>query len=613
MPPSPVLWFTVLFLISVHNFGDCHLNLFMNEEETWRLLGITAELFYVRNGIINKYALQFNLPIPAEITEIYFAWQNTKSQHQMFYNLDFHVSNYRAMKHPQTNVSKDGIVPTKAQVFKITLPCTGKMSAEVDFQVNLNVTMYSATNVTVLTIKRRKMCIKNDEELFYRNNNKPDDTYKYINDTYSLNDPTRIGSYTPASINYYYIGIGCMCGLILLIISSIVIYYIKTQKTRRNERMSLKPPDGGDTSSSQALSQQAFLRSETPNTTTCTTASLPGTSQKDYLNYASSHTLPGSFTSHGRAKQHSAATVNELKIDPVISLSEIAINRDQITLREVLLEGTFGRIYHGVLHVANEEDEIEIDTSMDQDIFVKTVTDQARHDQTNMMLRESCMLKDLSHKNINPIIGACLENEMQPLLLYPYSTEGNLKKFLLRCKASDVTAHALSTQQLVFMAIQVIRALQYLHRRKIVHRDVATRNMVIDSDLTIRLTDIALSRDLFPNDYHCLGDNENRPVKWLALESLIERKFSTASDLWAFGVVLWELMTLGQQPYVDVDPFEMAAYLREGYRIAQPMNCPDELFAVMACCWALSPDDRPKFSQLLVCLQDFYTALGRYI
>lgn len=113
--------------------------------------------------------------------------------------------------------------------------------------------------------------------------------------------------------------------------------------------------------------------------------------------------------------------------------------------------------------------------------------------------------------------------------------------------------------------------------------------------------------------YHCLGDNENRPVRWMALESLVNNEFSSASDVWAFGVTLWELMTLGQTPYVDIDPFEMAAYLKDGYRIAQPINCPDELFAVMACCWALDPEERPKFQQLVQCLTEFHAALGAYV
>ncbi len=74
-----------------------------------------------------------------------------------------------------------------------------------------------------------------------------------------------------------------------------------------------------------------------------------------------------------------------------------------------------------------------------------------------------------------------------------------------------------------------------------------------------------------------MGDNENRPVKWLSLESLLKKEFTQASDVWSYGVTIWELMTLGNQPYLEVDPFEMGAYLRDGYRLFQPINCPDKL------------------------------------
>ena len=106
-----------------------------------------------------------------------------------------------------------------------------------------------------------------------------------------------------------------------------------------------------------------------------------------------------------------------------------------------------------------------------------------------------------------------------------------------------------------------------------------------------------MSRDLFPQDYNCLGDRENRPIKWQSLEALGKKQFSESSDAWAFGVLMWELCTLARQPYVDVsikwwsccgtsiycfvdsqiDPYEMESYLKDGYRLAQPVNCPDEL------------------------------------
>uniref|UniRef100_A0A2I3HU15 receptor protein-tyrosine kinase n=1 Tax=Nomascus leucogenys TaxID=61853 RepID=A0A2I3HU15_NOMLE len=223
-----------------------------------------------------------------------------------------------------------------------------------------------------------------------------------------------------------------------------------------------------------------------------------------------------------------------------------------------------------------------------------------------------------SAQNLLPITHVCIEEGEKPMVILPYMNWGNLKLFLRQCKLVEannpqVRKICISQQDLVHMAIQIACGMSYLARREVIHKDLAARNCVIDDTLQVKITDNALSRDLFPMDYHCLGDNENRPVRWMALESLVNNEFSSASDVWAFGVTLWELMTLGQTPYVDIDPFEMAAYLKDGYRIAQPINCPDELFAVMACCWALDPEERPKFQQLVQCLTEFHAALGAYV
>ncbi|CAF0773323.1 unnamed protein product [Rotaria sordida] len=135
-------------------------------------------------------------------------------------------------------------------------------------------------------------------------------------------------------------------------------------------------------------------------------------------------------------------------------------------------------------------------------------------------------------------------------------------------------------------------------------------------DLTVKLTDYALSRDLFPQDYDCLPmdvPNESRPLKFMAIESINDRRFSTASDVWSYGVLLWELMSRGLQPYADIESCSLVTHLQDNYRLVQPINCPDSLFKLMSACWIISIDQRPSMTSLLQLLMEFYGQLARFI
>lgn len=136
---------------------------------------------------------------------------------------------------------------------------------------------------------------------------------------------------------------------------------------------------------------------------------------------------------------------------------------------------------------------------------------------------------------------------------------------------------SIHTRQLVEFALHITRGLLHLHNNNLLHSDIAARNCWLAAGLNICLGDSALSRDLFPSEYLCLGDNQNRPLKWMSLEALEGREVTTASDVWGLGVLCWELASLAMMPFEEVDAFELIPYLTDGFRLSQPKNCPDKL------------------------------------
>uniref|UniRef100_A0A9J8CMD4 Receptor like tyrosine kinase n=1 Tax=Cyprinus carpio carpio TaxID=630221 RepID=A0A9J8CMD4_CYPCA len=559
--PDTVLWrlggFFLLLLLEgarclanpsnapgINNNNRPNVNVFMSEEEVKKLLGLDAELYYVRDDVVNHYALSFILPVPSDTNSLHFTWHSSS---KVDYRLGFQVENTSAMDQPQSNISAQGEVPRTRSVFRVDIFCSGKADGEAVLTVQLNLTT-PVNNFTVLNFKRRKMCYRRIEQL------EPPKTLPFPNTTIQRIDPSSSNAPT-TSTRVFYISV-CVCCIVIFLVAIIlaVLHLHSMKRVEMDDSVS-------DSGSSQGLSQPStqttqYLRADTPNNAT------PVTSYPSL-----------------RIEKNDLRSVSLLEAKAKVK--DIAISRERVTLRDVLHEGTFGRIFHGVLLD-------EKDPSKEKQVFVKAVKDHASEVQVTMMLTESCKLRGLHHRNLLPISHVCIEDGEKPMVLLPYMNWGNLKLFLRQCKLAEAN----NPQICIYLFISFCR---------------------IDNSMQVKITDNALARDLFPMDYHCLGDNENRPVRWMALESLLNNDFSSASDVWAFGVSLWELMTLGQTPYVDIDPFEMAAYLKDGYRIAQPINCPDELFAVMACCWALDLEERPKFQQLVQCLTEFHAALGAYV
>ncbi|GBP48546.1 Tyrosine-protein kinase Dnt [Eumeta japonica] len=479
--------------------------------------------------------------------------QSNINEFDLEYNITTEVvSHPEAMEHPMLNITQQGWVPTEPQTWRVDLICTHTVAAEVDVLIIVNIS--TGSSVTSLHFRRKKICLKESPKL-----------------------AVRVDSVSPStSADIFYAGAGCAGGVILMAAVAAAACKARARKLRRAR--------------SDEQDAHAFL---------------PDSSCKS----------AASYTSYRRPTSLPVAAAEERARDLHQRITELTIQRCRVRLRSVAMEGTFGRVYRGTY--ADED-------GREQEVLVKTVAEHASQVQVSLLLQEGCMLYGLRHERILSVLGVSIEDQTAPFLLYPWSSGcRNLKQFLLACRGAGVGGGAtgatlpapppLTTQLVVRMALHALDGLIYLHSQHVLHKDLAARNCIVDDSLRVQIADNALSRDLFPADYHCLGDNENRPVKWLAIEALTRRAFSPASDVWAAGVLLWELTTLAHQPYAEVDPFEIAAYLRDGYRLQQPANCPDELFAVMAYCWAMSPDDRPTLTQLQMFLKDFHAQLTRFV
>ncbi|XP_068854589.1 tyrosine-protein kinase receptor UFO-like [Aphelocoma coerulescens] len=144
----------------------------------------------------------------------------------------------------------------------------------------------------------------------------------------------------------------------------------------------------------------------------------------------------------------------------------------------------------------------------------------------------------------------------------------------------------------------IAAGMSYLSQRNFVHRDLAARNCMLDEQLRVRVADFGLSKQVGGSQYYRQGRGAPVPVKWVALESLAERVYTTKSDVWSFGVTMWEIAARGLTPYPGLENSEVFEYLRGGHRLGAPPHCPPRLYALMRRCWAADPRARPTFEEL---------------
>ncbi|XP_077878507.1 tyrosine-protein kinase ABL2 isoform X4 [Ictidomys tridecemlineatus] len=205
-------------------------------------------------------------------------------------------------------------------------------------------------------------------------------------------------------------------------------------------------------------------------------------------------------------------------------------------------------------------------------------------------LKEAAVMKEIKHPNLVQLLGVCT---LEPpfYIVTEYMPYGNLLDYLRECNREEVTAVVL-----LYMATQISSAMEYLEKKNFIHRDLAARNCLVGENHVVKVADFGLSR-LMTGDTYTAHAGAKFPIKWTAPESLAYNTFSIKSDVWAFGVLLWEIATYGMSPYPGIDLSQVYDLLEKGYRMEQPEGCPPKVYELMRACWKWSPADRPSFAE----------------
>ncbi|KAL4656485.1 tyrosine-protein kinase receptor TYRO3 [Arapaima gigas] len=319
-----------------------------------------------------------------------------------------------------------------------------------------------------------------------------------------------------------------------------------------------------------------------------------------------SFTAARSFSRQGPTPPQSTLDALGISDELRVKLHDVLIPEKMLTLGHMLGKGEFGSVREAFLKME--------DNSV-QKVAVKVLrSDITTSNDIEQCLKEAAYMKDFHHPNVIQLIGVSLHKRPQqnlpiPMVILPFMKHGDLHTFLLMSRLGD-EPFALSLQTLIQFMLDIARGMEYLSSKNIIHRDLAARNCMLNENMTVCVADFGLSKKIYSGDYYRQGSVSKLPVKWIALESLADNVYTTQSDVWAFGVTMWEIMTRGQTPYPGVENSEVYEYLIKGERLKQPPDCPDSIYEVMHSCWSPVPKCRPSFQQLTARLESVWARLS---
>jgi len=253
------------------------------------------------------------------------------------------------------------------------------------------------------------------------------------------------------------------------------------------------------------------------------------------------------------------------------------------------------------------------DTSL-QTVAVKMLKEDAHDQELKDLLSEIQVMKSFGkHTNIINLLGISSQSG-ELCLIMEYCRYGNLRQFLKqRRPVISPLSHPIEELTLVHLTsfcLQVAKGMDYLASQKCIHRDIAARNVLVSDDYVLKIADFGLARDVHDRDYYRKFTDGRLPVKWMAMEALFDRVYTVQSDIWSFGILAWEILTFGGSPYPGIPLERLFDLLKQGYRMEKPINCTDEMYAIMLNCWKEIPIMRPTFADIVDSLEAMIIDLG---
>uniref|UniRef100_A0A3Q1ECC2 Tyrosine-protein kinase receptor n=1 Tax=Acanthochromis polyacanthus TaxID=80966 RepID=A0A3Q1ECC2_9TELE len=279
---------------------------------------------------------------------------------------------------------------------------------------------------------------------------------------------------------------------------------------------------------------------------------------------------------------------------------EWEVPREKIMLLRELGQGSFGMVYEGIA-----KDIVKGDP--DTRVAVKTVNESASLRERIEFLNEASVMKAFSCHHVVRLLGVVSKGQ-PTLVVMELMTHGDLKSYLRSLRPDSENNPSgcppPTLKDMLQMAAEIADGMAYLNAKKFVHRDLAARNCMVAEDFTVKIGDFGMTRDIYETDYYRKGGKGLLPVRWMAPESLKDGVFTAHSDCWSFGVVLWEISTLAEQPYQGLSNEQVLKFVMDGGYLDRPENCPERMHDLMQMCWQYNPKMRPMFHEIIEMLRE---------